>query len=140
MDKSKWFPSEENIKNYTLYSIFLDTIEKEVKTMAAKKPEVKLTLKKIEILNRVLKPLKEDILAHEPTAIFLDVLEEDDIPTNSDAVLIMAQFQKAITIFRHRYYKKDSYQYGESRWITSEKPHDYYKEEWEKEEKESEEE
>ena len=82
------------------------------------------------MVNRVLEPLNE-ILKHEPSYKFLDILNEDDMPTNSDVVLIISQYETAISEFRNKYHIKDKYQtndYGDhvSRWMTQEFPPDYY--------------
>ena len=52
--------------------------------------------------NRVLEPLKE-LLKHEESHKFLDTLNEDELPTNSDVVLVISQYETAIDKFRSRY-------------------------------------
>ena len=69
--------------------------------------------------------MKEEILANEPTKDFLDLLDEDEIPNNSDAVLIASQYEAAIEKFRKTYYIRDAY-IRETRWITQERPEDHY--------------
>ncbi len=44
---------------------------------------------KIKMANRVLEPLKE-LFKHEESHKFLDILNEDELPTNSDVVLIIS--------------------------------------------------
>jgi hypothetical protein len=57
-------------------------------------------------LNRILNPIKE-VMKSEPTSEFLDLLDEDTIPSYSDAVLIIAQFQAAMRQFRSTHYGKE---------------------------------
>lgn len=60
------------------------------------------------------------------------------MPTNSDVVLIISQYETAIDDFRSRYYLKDEYQNSDylpiKRWMTKEYPPDYYADEKYKEE------
>lgn len=51
------------------------------------------------MINRVLEQLKE-ILRNQPTIEFLYLLDEDGLPTNSDAVLILGQFRASMDQFR----------------------------------------
>ena len=84
------------------------------------------------MLNRVLEPLKE-LFKHEDSHIFLDILNEDDIPTTSDVVLIISQYKTAIEEFKNKYYFRDEHlvdSYGDPifRWLTEEFPYHYYME------------
>lgn len=81
---------------------------------------------KIKMVNRVLEPLNE-LLKNEPSHKFLDVLNEDDMPTNSDVVLIISQYEKALLNFKNKYYLIDKNyrnKYGEAqaRWNIKEDP------------------
>ncbi len=58
-------------------------------------------------MNRILEPL-DDLFKNEPTHNFLDIPNEDDLPSNSDIVLIISQYETAIQEFRDKYYIKDS--------------------------------
>lgn len=83
------------------------------------------------MVNRVLEPLNE-ILKHEKSHQFLEILDEDDLPTNSDVVLIFSQYRTALHGFRDKYYKTDEYKksnYGGkiTRWMTAERPPEFYK-------------
>lgn len=76
--------------------------------------------------NRVLEPLKE-LFKHEPSHKFLDTLNKDDMPTNSDVVLIVSQYETAIKEFKNRYYLRDDHRLPFAfRWMTEEYPPDYY--------------
>lgn len=53
-------------------------------------------------MNRILTQLK-DFLKSEPTVSFLDLLDEETLPTNSDAILIIGQFKASMDNFRKKY-------------------------------------
>lgn len=75
---------------------------------------------KVTMVNRILAQIKE-LLEDEPTIQFMDLLDDETLPTNSDAVLILAQFRAAIDQYKERYYRYDSTIY-ETRWFTKENP------------------
>ena len=57
---------------------------------------------KVKSLNRILKDIKE-ILANEPTASYMDILDEEMLPSNSDVVLTMSQYRSALENYRKKY-------------------------------------
>ncbi len=87
----------------------------EVKELSKKKPEATMNAGKVKIVNRVLRNLLT-VLDGEPDAKYLDVLDDDDLPQVSDAVLVMVQFKSSLGSFRNRHYKNVS-GYGHH-WIT----------------------
>jgi hypothetical protein len=56
------------------------------------------------------------ILEGEPQRQFLDLLQEDDIPQNSDVVLVLSQYCAAMDQFHSKYRGLDE-NYDE-RWFT----------------------
>jgi hypothetical protein len=108
----------------------LNSQRHEFNLLSKKNPDVQLNLMKVKMVNRVLGPLNE-ILKHEPSHKFLDILSEVDLPSNSDVVLIISQYETAISEFRNKYHLQDKHQpdgYNSyvSRWMTQEFPPDYY--------------
>lgn len=119
-------PTEQNIKDYKLLKDMLHSQRKELDLLSKKKADGQLNPMKIKMANRVLEPLKE-LFKHEKSYKFLDTLNEDEMPTYSDVVLIISQYETAINEFRGRYYLRDEYQYPRTtRWMTEEYPPDYY--------------
>jgi len=120
----EWLPTEKIVEDYKLYSKMLEALATEVRELSKKKQEGVLNLTKVRMINRILKPLKEDILAHVPANIFLDLLDEDVIPNNSDAVLVISQYEAAINEFSREYYRsfKDDSYYEHNYWATVENP------------------
>lgn len=142
--EDNWRPTEKNIEDYSLLKDMLKSQRKEFDLLSKKKPDDHLNKIKIKMVNRVLEPLNE-ILKHESSHKFLDILEEDDMPTNSDVVLIISQYETAISEFKDKYYVKDKYKserygYHIQRWMTQEFPPDYYETEESEEDYEDEDE
>ena len=57
-------------------------------------------------------------LKEEPEGKYLDLLDDEELPQNSDAVLVMVQYEKALAAFRGRYHGRIL---GEYDWITEER-------------------
>lgn len=95
--------AEEQIKLYNTISPLLHSAFNEVKEFSKKKQDDPLNLKKVKMINRLLEKAKE-VLKNEPTVDFLDMLDEDELPSNSDAVLTMSQFISAMNKFHNDHY------------------------------------
>lgn len=109
-EENEWFPNKKVIEDYELLKSMLYSQKKEFDLLSKKKSDEQLNSMKIKMANRVLEPLKE-LFKHEESHKFLDTLNEDELPTNSDVVLIISQYETAIRDFKNKYYK--NYQ-----WIT----------------------
>ncbi len=88
----------------------------EVRDLSKKKPDAALNKGKVRILNNVLTDLKS-ILTKEPEGKYLELLDDDDVPQNSDAVLVMVQFEAALSAFHRRYHVRVGHEF---QWITEE--------------------
>ncbi len=95
--------SEDQVKLYNTIFPLLHSAFNEVKEFSRKKQDEPLNLKKVKMINRLLEKAKE-VLINEPTVDFLDILDEDDLPSNSDAVLTMSQFISAMNKFHNDHY------------------------------------
>jgi len=111
-EENEWLPNNKNIEDYELLKNMLYSQKKEFDLLSKKKSDEQLNPMKIRMVNRVLEPLKE-LFKHEESHKFLDILNEDELPTNSDVVLIISQYETAIRDFKGRYYQ--DYQ-----WLTVE--------------------
>ena len=111
-EENEWLPNNKNIEDYELLKNMLYSQKKEFDLLSKKKSDEQLNPMKIKMANRVLEPLKE-LFKHEESHKFLDILNEDELPTNSDVVLIISQYKTAIRDFKIRYYK-------DYHWITVE--------------------
>ena len=121
-----WLPTEKNIEDYSLLKDMLYAQRQEFGLLSKKKSDGQLNKMKIKMVNRVLEPLNE-LLKNEPSHKFLDVLNEDDIPTNSDVVLIISQYEKALLNIKNKYFLidknyRDKYGEAQARWNIKEDP------------------
>ena len=90
--------TQEAVTQYELLCPLLSGIYGELQELSKKKPDTPLNNFKVKSINRVLEPIKE-LLKEENMYPFLDVLDMDDMPTNSDVVLILSQYIKSMDIF-----------------------------------------
>ena len=91
---------------------------REMRELSKKKPDATLSKHKVGILNRILTDIGS-VLQDEPEAKYLDLLDDEELPQSSDAVLVMVQHETALAAFEKRYhqYLRD---FNEYRWITAE--------------------
>lgn len=89
----------------------------EVKELSKKKQDGILNEMKVKMINKVLGNIKE-LLKDDPTTEFLELLDIVDLPSNSDAVLIIAQFNAAMEQFKGRYFGYSG-SVGREIWKTS---------------------
>jgi len=105
--KTKNLPTEQDIEKFDMLVPMLENIQTEFKDFSKKKQDGQLNELKIKMVNRVLTQIK-DLLQNEPTRVFLDLLDNNTLPTNSDTVLIISHFDAALQDFRKKYSVKDS--------------------------------
>lgn len=108
--------TQEAVTQYELLCPLLLGIYGELQELSKKKPDTPLNNFKVKSINRVLEPIKE-LLKEENMYPFLDVLDMDDMPTNSDVVLILSQYIKSMDIFHDKYYGYNS-RSGQYEWST----------------------
>lgn len=94
----------------------LTAMYNEFQDLSKKKPDGVLNKRKVEIVNRLLRDVFI-ILDGENTRAYLDLLDEDDLPQNSDVVLIVGQSVAAMEAFRNKYYRWLD-DLGSSGWAT----------------------
>jgi hypothetical protein len=118
--------TEESVAIYNATNdIFLGLL-KEIRELSKKKPDAIMSAGKVGIINRVLEDLKL-VLDKEPEGKFLDILDDENLPQTSDAVLIMCQYETVLKAYKNKYYQR--YKTGtydsESAWVTPEFLKDY---------------
>jgi hypothetical protein len=84
-----------------LEPLLIDVL-REIKELSKRKQDGILNELKVKTINRILLRLKK-LLADEPLNDFLDLLNEDSLPSNSDAVLIIVQFETALAQFEKKH-------------------------------------
>ena len=88
-------PSNAEVNQFLMLRELVTGLYDEMKDFAKKSANETLNEFKIKSLNRVLTPLKV-LMKDQPTALFLDVLDESSLPTNSDVVIILSQYLTAM--------------------------------------------
>ena len=108
-------PSKADVMDFIMMYDFLESAYVEMKDFSKKNPDGALNDNKVKRLNRILKDIK-DILVDEPTASYLDILDDEMLPSNSDVVLTMSQYRSAMENFRKKYRVYHDFHYH---WHTS---------------------
>lgn len=111
-------PSEQMTEKHEMLIKLIDSMHLELKGFAQKKPDGVLNKTKIGMVNRLLKDIKE-LLVDDESLAYLDILDEDSLPENSDAVLITGQYKAAMVQFKNKYFGFDG---TTNRWFTKENP------------------
>lgn len=111
----------EDVATYEATNDIFKGLITEIRELSKKKPEATLSKGKVKLVNRVLVDLKS-ILENEPEGKFIDLLEDEELPQNSDAVLVMVQYETALLAYFKRYYKKIDFgnRVFKYRWMTPE--------------------
>ena len=107
----------EEVDEYEASHDVFVSLLREVKELSKKKPDASMSAGKVKIVNRVLQNLLT-VLEQQPDAKYLEVLDDDDLPQVSDAVLVMVQFESALASFKSRHHRYFS-SYG-NQWVTEE--------------------
>ena len=95
--------TQDAVNRYELLNPLLLGVYKELQELSKKKPDTPLNNFKIKSVNRILEPIRE-LLKEEDVYPFLDILDMDDVHTNSDVVLILSQYIESMNIFHSKYY------------------------------------
>ena|SRR5690242_15129770 len=112
-------PSQENVIKFDMLFPMLQSDLNEIRELSKKKQDEPLNKFKVKTINKKLEQVKA-ILDKEPTNEYLELLDEDTFPSNSDAVLMISQFMKAMEQFKQKFYRRiDSYTF---QWLTVENP------------------
>jgi hypothetical protein len=85
----------------------------DVQELTKKKQDGVLNKTQLILINRLLQTVKE-LLSGEPSHPFLDLLDEDAIPQNADALLVVGQHMAALEAFREKYRDIDKYDFTSS--------------------------
>jgi len=109
--------TQEKVDKFAYLSPMLNSALTEMREFSKKKQDGIVSATKIKILNRLLSDIR-DVLADEESVNYLDVLNEEDLPQNSDAVLVLGQYRAALDSYKTAHYQYLS-GYGNI-WITKE--------------------
>lgn len=103
-----------DVDRFKLLHRMLGALHGDVQELAKKKQDGALTKTRIAMINRLLKDVK-DVLASQPSVRYLDLLDEDSVPQNADALLVTGQYLSAMAQYRTKYTHYDGYKH---KWIT----------------------
>jgi hypothetical protein len=113
-------PSEEQAAAYDRHVPMLEAAHREMTELSKKKPDGVVNTLKIKVINRLLAELST-VLEDDASRGFVDMLEEDSLPQNSDVVLVLSQWQAALTQYKATHHGYDASR-GNHRWFTTENP------------------
>lgn len=111
-------PTAEQAATYDRLVPMLEAAHREMTELSKKKQDGIVNELKIKMLNRLLTQLGK-IIEYDPSHGFVDMLDEDTLPQNSDVVLILSQWKAALSQFHKKHYGFDGTT-GKNRWFTEE--------------------
>lgn len=97
---TKNYAKGDSTETYNLLYTMFHSAYMELRDLTKKSPKEALSPMKIKMLNRILERIR-DFLSEEPAIDFLDLIDEDALPSTSDTLLLMSQYAGAI----ENYYK-----------------------------------
>jgi hypothetical protein len=110
-------PTKSQVADFEMLWPILKSLLAETKELSKKKADNPLNKLKVGMINKVLERVK-GILSGDPSAQFLELLDNETLPSNSDAVFIISQYDAAMKQFKDKHYQYDS-SIHEHRWFTS---------------------
>lgn len=108
-------PTAEQATNFDMLSPMLNSLHQELTELSKKKQEAVLNPLKIRHVNRILEQVK-DCLGDDRSVDYLEMLDTDDVPQNSDAVVIVGQWRAAMRQFHD---KHTDVVHGKFVWLAS---------------------
>jgi hypothetical protein len=110
VNKEFW-PTKEDVNSFEILFPMIKSDLDEIRELSKKKQDEPLNKFKVKILNKKLEKAKI-VLKNESTSEYLELLDEETLPTNSDAVLQISQFVNALKEFQIKYYFSDGHKLG----------------------------
>ena len=116
-DQHAAYPTEAEVDTFRVLQPLINSALTEMREFAKKKQDGVVNGTKVQMLNRLFEDVRK-VLAKEPSSRYLDSLNADELPQNSDVVLILGQYQAAMNNFAGRFYNDEL---GNRFWITQER-------------------
>lgn len=110
-------PTKAQTEEFDMLWPILKSLLAETKELSKKKADNPLNKLKVGMINKVLERVKK-LLAADPTIKFLELLDDETLPSNSDAVFIISQYDAAMEQYKDKHYGYDKIE-RERRWFTS---------------------
>ncbi|GII85786.1 hypothetical protein Ssi03_37760 [Sphaerisporangium siamense] len=124
-DSTSPSPTDEQAATYDRLVPMLEAAHREMTELSKKKQDGIVNTLKIKMLNRLLSELSK-VIENDPSYTFVDMLDEETLPQNSDVVLVLSQWQAALRQYKGRHHGYDSSEHAE-RWFTVENPESSYR-------------
>lgn len=96
-------PTREQAETIELVEPILTAVVREMRELSKKKQDGIVSTLKVKSINRLLEDV-QTVLRSDASTRYLDLLDEDDLPQNSDAVLVLTQWEAAVSQFRDKHY------------------------------------
>jgi hypothetical protein len=96
------YTTETKVRKHEVAMPLLTAMYSEFKELAKKKPDAPVSKQKIKVVNRLLESCRS-VLENEESLVFLDLLDEDDVPQQSDLTLMLSQYVAAMEAFRNQH-------------------------------------
>lgn len=106
--------TKADVEQYNLLYPLLTGVLNEMRELSKKKQDGVLNQLKAKTINKILEKVKS-LLSNELSSEFLELLDEETLPTNSDAVILIVQFQSSMEGFLK---KNQKYENGRYQWQT----------------------
>ena len=113
-------PTEQDVATYERFFPMLQAAHREMTELSKKKQDGIVNSLKIRNINRLLGDLKK-IIEKDPSKDYVELLDEEELPQNSDVVLLLSQWQAALQQYKNRHYGRES-SHDPERWFTVENP------------------
>src|ERR1022692_1932657 len=99
-------PTEEEVAAYERLVPMLVAAHREMSELSRKKQDGVVNALKIRNLNRLLTELQK-VLENDPSRDFVELLDDEALPQNSDVVLLLSQWHAALQQYKERHYGHD---------------------------------
>ncbi len=113
------YPTKVDITKYEMINPLLISAYEEMKVLSSKKQDGVLNNLKVKMINKLINSARE-ILVDEINMHYLDILDEDMLPQNSDVVLILSQYIESLNQYRRKNTVRD--RFGALAWRTQGNP------------------
>ena len=112
--------TREDVDRFSLLQPLLIALHRDIQELAKKKQDGALTKTRTAMINRLLKDIKE-LLSKQPSSAYLDLLDEDSVPQNADALIVAGQYLAAMSQYFSKYTKRENYKLI---WLTGQSAED----------------
>ena len=112
------FTTKEKVDAFKKGADIVRALLKEMRELSKKKPDGTLSKFQVKTINRALGGA-QDVFHDDEKLEYLDLLEDEQLPTNADAVLVMTQYETALQSFEDEHFGYSA-SLGETGWHVHE--------------------